>query len=56
MNGGERTLQIYVEYRENTKHLDNSAERSLNKTKYFCKDIIKDKVRKGRLDPDSGVS
>lgn len=37
---GKRVLNIYVEYRENVKYLDYSKEISLNKVKYFCKEII----------------
>lgn len=46
---------IYVDYRENIKHLDHNTEISLNKAKYFCEEIIKDRVQKGRLHPDSEV-
>lgn len=55
MGGGESITDIYRVQRKHI-HLDHSAEISLSWTKSFCKDIIKDKVRKGRLDPENVVS
>ena len=45
----ESGLKINVEHRENMKHLDHSAEKSLNETKHFCKEVIKGRVGKGRF-------